>query len=363
MKTVDEKKVEVYFWHKITTKDKALLYEHLANLIDWWVTVIDSLYSFLEKTNNPKLYREIQNLLLFIESGDSFSISMKKLPYTFDKKEVAIVEAWESSGTLQRSFSSLARQLQQQEDLKAKVKWALTYPIIILVFLIFALFVIMIYVIPKLRPLFETTGVSLPFSTRTLIYTSEFFSNNIVAIIIVIFIWYFALKIYQKSYSWKRALDELYLNIPLVWDVYRNYIISQISSNLWLLIGAWIPIIKTLTLTGESSNNAIYIEAMEMVAASVASGNKITQSIENIDPKHKYFTNDFIQMISAGEKTSTINKVCDKISTQYTREVDNSIWILVKWIEPLAVAIAWIFVLWFAFSIFAAVIKITELVG
>ncbi|HBA44706.1 TPA: hypothetical protein DEG21_04535 [Patescibacteria group bacterium] len=85
------------------------------------------------------------------------------------------------------------------------------------------------------------------------------------------------------------------------------------------------PIIKTLTLTGESSNNAIYIEAMEMVAASVASGNKITQSIENIDPKHKYFTNDFIQMISAGEKTSTINKVCDKISTQYTREVDNSI--------------------------------------
>lgn len=363
MNTIDEKKVEVYFWHKITTKGKALLYEHLANLIDWWVTVVDALYSFLEKTNNPKLYKEIQNLLLFIESGDSFSISMKKLPYTFDKKEIAIVEAGESSWTMQRSFSSLARQLHQQEDLKAKVKWALTYPIIILVFLIFALFVIMIYVIPKLRPLFETTWVELPFSTRTLIYTSEFFSNNIVAIIFVIFIWFLALKIYRKSYSWKRVFDDLFLNLPLIWDVYRNYIISQISSNLWLLIWAWIPIIKTLKLTGESSNNAIYIEAMEMIANSVASGNKITQSIENIDPRHKYFTNDFIQMISAWEKTSTINKVCDKISTQYTREVDNSIWILVKWIEPLAIAIAWTFVLWFAFSIFAAVIKITELVG
>ncbi|MCK9272336.1 type II secretion system F family protein [Candidatus Gracilibacteria bacterium] len=363
MNTIDEKKVEVYFWHKITTKGKALLYEHLANLIDGGVTVVDALYSFLEKTNNPKLYKEIQNLLLFIESGDSFSISMKKLPYTFDKKEIAIVEAGESSGTMQRSFSSLARQLHQQEDLKAKVKGALTYPIIILVFLIFALFVIMIYVIPKLRPLFETTGVELPFSTRTLIYTSEFFSNNIVAIIFVIFIGFLALKIYRKSYSGKRVFDDLFLNLPLIGDVYRNYIISQISSNLGLLIGAGIPIIKTLKLTGESSNNAIYIEAMEMIANSVASGNKITQSIENIDPRHKYFTNDFIQMISAGEKTSTINKVCDKISTQYTREVDNSIGILVKWIEPLAIAIAGTFVLWFAFSIFAAVIKITELVG
>lgn len=355
--------IKVYFWNKITTKDKALFYEHLSNLIDGWVTIINAIYSFIDKTDNPKLAQEVVNLLLFIESWDSFSVAMKKLPFTFNKKEIAIVEAGESSGTMQRSFANLASQLQQEEDLRAKVKWALTYPIIIVVFLIFAVLVIMTYVIPKLKPLFETASIELPFSTRTLIITSEFIIGNFISIIFIIVALFLWLKLYKKSYSWKRFFDNLYLWLPLVWNVYRNYIISQISSNLWLLIGAGIPIIKTLNLTWESSNNIVYLEAINMVASKVSAWRKITESIEEIDPENRYFTTDFVQMMAAAEQTSTINKVCVKISAQYNKEVDNSIQILTKWIEPSAIAIAWIFVLWFAFAIFAAVLKITETVN
>ena len=189
MKNVNEN--NVYFWHKITIKDKALLYEHLSNLIDWWVTLTNALKWFLEKTQNPKLALEISNLLLFIESGDSFSTWMKKMPFVFDKKEIAVIEAWESSGALQKSLLSLSKQMSDQEILRSKVKWALTYPLIILVFLIIAVFVIMIYVIPKLRPLFETTWIELPLSTKALIFTSEFFSNNFYLIIIFLLILYF----------------------------------------------------------------------------------------------------------------------------------------------------------------------------
>ena len=353
----------VNFWNRITIKDKALLYEHLSNLIDWWVTVTNALKWFLEKTQNPKLWLEISNLLLFIESGDSFSIAMKKMPFIFNKKEVAIVEAWESSWTLQRSFLSLSLQLNQEEDLKKKVTWALTYPMIILLFLVIAVFVIMMYVIPKIQPLFESTWVELPLSTRMLIYVSQFFINDFYSIIVGIVIVVFVFKTYINTISWRRTLDDFYLSIPLVWTVYRNYIISQIASNLWLLIWAWIPIVKTLALTWDSSNNSIYKEAIYLVSKNVASGKKITQSIEDTDPEHKYFTNDFIQMMAAGEKTSTINKVCDKIANQYSKEVDSSLNILMKWIEPTALLIAWVFVLWFAFAIFSAVLKITETVS
>ncbi len=90
---------------------------------------------------------------------------------------------------------------------------------------------------------------------------------------------------------------------------------------------------------------------------------KITDSFEKIDPHHALFTQDFIQLLGAGERTSTINKICAKIAAQYTREVDSSVATLVKFVEPGAVLIAGMFVLWFAFAIFSAVLKITDTVG
>lgn len=353
----------VYFWNKITIKDKALFYEHLSNMVDWWVSVIKALEWFLEKTQNPLLAREIANLLVFIESWDPFSTAMKKLPYIFSNKEVAIVEAWESSWTMQKSFDSLSKQLRTQEELKQKATQSLTYPIIIMCVLIIAVIVIMTYVIPKIKPLFETAWIELPFATKTLIGTSEFFLNNFFLIIFGIIATILGLKIFSKTDSGKKYFDTLYLKMPLVWDVYRNYIIAQVSSNLGLLIQAGIPIIKTLKLSWDSSNNEIYKQAIYMVADSVSQWKKLTGSIEEVDPEHRYFPADLIQMFEAWEKTSTLNKVCDKLSNQYTREVEHSINVLVKWIEPLAIVIAWIFVLWFAFAIFSAVMMITETVA
>lgn len=363
MKNLEEyRNISVYFWHKITPYEKAFFYDHLANLIDWWVWVIWALEWFLEKTNNPKLAREIANLLIFVDSWDNFSIAMKKLPDVFDAKEVAIVEAWESSWTMQKSFENLAVQLKDQEELKQKVKWALTYPIIIMVFLCIAVLVIMTYVIPKLIPLFATAWVELPFVTKTLIYTSNFIIWHFILILVFIFALIFSIKTFAKTEKWKLFFDTLYLRLPLISSVYKSYVIAQVASNLWLLISAGIPIIKTLTLAWLASNNDAYNEIINWVAQKVSMWKKLTQSFEEMDEDHFYFTNDFIQMISAWEKTSTVNKVCYKIHKQYTREVEHSLWILIKWIEPVAILISWLFVVWFASAIFSAVLKITETV-
>lgn len=363
MKNIEEyRNIPVYFWHKITPLDKALFYEHLSNLIDWWVAIIAALEAFLEKTSNPRLASEIANLLIFVDSWDNFSIAMKKLPDVFDSKEVAIVEAWESSWTMQKSFENLSIQLRDQEELTQKVKGALTYPLIIMVFLCIAILVIMTYVIPKLTPLFATAWVELPFVTRTLIATSNFFISNFILIIIFIFWLFFGIKTFAKTENWRRFFDSLYLRLPLISSVYKNYVIAQVASNLWLLISSWIPIIKTLTLAWLASNNLAYNDIILWVAKKVSMWNKLTKSFEEMDSDHYYFSNDFIQMISAWEQTSTVNKVCYKIHKQYTKEVEHSLSILIKWIEPMAILISWLFVVWFAAAIFSAVLKITETV-
>ena len=102
---------------------------------------------------------------------------------------------------------------------------------------------------------------------------------------------------------------------------------------------------------------------MAGVVAQVEQGNKIADSFVFVDERGEYFTPDFTQLLSAAEKTSTINKVCAKIATQYNREVDNSVATLIKFVEPGAILISGGLVVWFAFAIFSAVLKITETVG
>lgn len=264
---------------------------------------------------------------------------------------------------MQKSFANIADELRNQTELIRKVKGALAYPFIIVIFLALAMITIMTYVIPKIEPLFMNTGVELPAATQALVNTSRFMQHNFILIIFLIIAGFFAFKAYEKSEYGRRTLDQLYLSLPLIGDVYRNYIIVRVASSLALLLESGIPIIKTLELTADGSNNAIFAEKISDISKRVESGKRLAESIELVDPEFQTFTQDFSQIVSAGERTSTVNKVCRKLAEQYAREVDSSITILVRFIEPLAILIAGLFVLWFAFGIFSAVLKITETVG
>ena len=190
---------EIRFYHRISVREKSVFYEHLSNLLDGGVTVISALASFLEKTENPKMYRSIRELLLFVESGDPVSTAMKKFPKFFERSEVSIVESGEQSGTLQKSFASLAKDLRDTEDVKSKVKNALTYPAIILLFLVGAIVLVMTYVVPKLIPLFESTGTDLPFITKTLVWSSGFVRSHIIFIVALIVLTIFIGKAYIST--------------------------------------------------------------------------------------------------------------------------------------------------------------------
>ena len=180
--------VETRFWHTISLKEKAVFYEHLGNLLDGGVTLVEALESFCAKIKNPLLYQEITSVLRLIDSGDSMSIALKKHPHTFDKSEVSIIEAGEQSGTMQRSFASLADDLRNRDDLRRKLVSAMTYPLIIMGFLLAAIVIVMVFVIPKLLPLFETSGTELPLSTRSLVATSNFLANHFFLIIFFLII-------------------------------------------------------------------------------------------------------------------------------------------------------------------------------
>ncbi len=361
--TQNNKQKEIIFFKSVSSVEKYNFFEYLSVMVDSWVTISDALDSVLARIKNPFFIEKIDELKTYVNSGDSFSKSMRKVPQIFDIWEVSIIEAWESTWMLVEALQKLSDDLKRTSELKKKVKGALTYPIIIFLFLILAVIIVLSYVIPSLTPLFETAEVELPAATVALIGTSNFLINNYWYIIFVVFAWIVAFVWYRSTPEWKNKINNILLSTPLIGAVFQNYVLSNISASVWTLVGSWVNIIKALRLTGKSTGSELYESLFERIIEKVSNGKKIVESMEEVDSQGRYFPLDFLQMLSVWEKTARIEEISKKINAQYTREVDYSLANLTKWIEPIAILIAWTFVLWFAFAIFGAILKVTQTVN
>lgn len=352
--------IKKWLFSKIKDTEKANFYEYLSVMIEWGVAISKALDTLDKRIKNKYFLSKILELKWLVNTWDNLSKAMKKTPWIFDDSEIAIIESWENSWKLEQSLATLSEKLKDRHELKKKVKNSLTYPMIIFVFLLISVTIVMVFVIPNLMPIFVDAKIDLPLATKALIWTSNFIKWNFLLIVFLILATWFFISGYKKTESWKTFFDNLLLNIPVIWDLARNYILANISINMWTLIAWGIPIIKALDLTWRATNNVVYIEAFEEIKEGISKWNKIVDSMIDSDKSWDLFPSDFLQMLSVWEKTASIQKVCLKINKQYNREVQNSLEALTKWVEPIAILLAWVFVSWFAFAVFWAILKVTQ---
>jgi len=353
---------DLILFKRVSDIEKFNFYEYLSVMIDAWVSISDILDSFIEKTDNPFFREKIKELKAFVASWDYISKAMRKIPQIFDSWEVSIIESGETTWKLVEALQKLSDDLKRVYELKQKIKWAMTYPIMIFLFLILAVIIVLTYVIPKILPLFESANIELPVATRALVATSDFLINNYSYIIFVIFALIVAFVWYRTTNEWRNKINNILLKTPLIWDVYRNYVLANVSSSLGSLVGSGISIIKALKLTWKSSGSSLYEHLFDQIITKVSNWQKIVEAMEEIDKDRIYFPIDFIQMLSVWERTAKIEQICRKINIRYLREVDQSLNNMTKWIEPIAIFFAAGFVLWFAFAIFGAILKVTDVV-
>ena len=354
---------DLHLFQKISLVDKFNFYEYLSVMLDGGVTISESLDSVQTKIKNKFFREKIKQLQIYVSSGDSFSKSMKKIPQVFHSWEVSMIESWEATGKLSLSLGSLSENLRKSYDLRSQIKGALTYPVIIFLFLLLAIVVVLAYVIPAISQLFETSEVALPFATRALITASDFVIYNWFYIIFFIGAFTVGFYGYKNTQKGKANLDYILLGLPLIGKVYKNYLLASLSTNLGSLISSGVPVVQALSLSARSLNNMVYETHLNEVIQKVSAWQKIVSSMEEVDPQHHLFPLDFLQMLWVWEKTASLDTVSQKLTAQYTREVNYSLTSLTKWIEPIAILMAGIFVSWFAFAIFGAILRVTETVS
>jgi type II secretory pathway component PulF len=141
--------------------------------------------------------------------------AMRKIPDFYGEKEIAIVESGEQTGMLRTTFDAIAKEMRMQEELRRKVLGALTYPFIIMIFLMLALIVVMVYVIPQIMPIIAEMTTDIPFSTRSLIAVSDFFSQNLLVISIVSLAFCLLVYGYSNTEHGRRFFDREKLSFPI----------------------------------------------------------------------------------------------------------------------------------------------------
>jgi len=239
------------------------------------------------------------------------------MPDVFPSSEAAVVQAWEESGNLVQSLNKLSEDLVSRYELSQKIKWAMTYPIIIFLFLLWAVAIVLIYVIPEVKTMFMEQGIDLPFATIALIATSDFLVNHYLFLLFLIvsaIVFFFA---YITTEWWKKTVNYFVMNLPLIGKVYRNYSLAQISGSLWSLNAGWISIVKTLKLVWEGTGSYIYKNLLFDVSKDVSWWKTLVESMTDRDETREFFPHDFLQMLSVWEKTATLEEVTKKIKNQY----------------------------------------------
>lgn len=288
------------------------------------------------QTNSKLLKRIILDLKIQVESGITLSKALEKHKKHFSELFVNMIAAGETSGKLDEVLKRLAVQMRKDHALIAKIKGALTYPVIIVVAMIGVGVVMMIYVIPQLSTVFSEAGAELPLITRLLMAASNFISKQGLWVLIGLIGAIFGIRRLLKTKRGKYVYDKLLLKLPIFAPIIKKVNLARFSRSLNSLLATDIPIVKTFEIIGKTLGNIHYQNAMKMAAEQLKTGATVQKCLE-VYPA--LFTPIILQMIAVGEESGTLDTITEELASFYEEEVDQTMNNLSTIIEPIIMLI------------------------
>ncbi|MCX5797737.1 MAG: type II secretion system F family protein [Elusimicrobia bacterium] len=322
---------------KVTNRDLVLFSRQLSTLVGAGVPIVQSLAILENQAENPAFRDVLKTVRGDIESGLSISDALKKHPDAFPELYTSMIKAGELGGILDTILERLTAYLESNEALRAKVKSAMMYPIIILTICAVITIFLLTFVIPRFATIFESFGAKLPLLTQILLDLSNFVKNPIVFICICLSPvagWY-ALKYINKTAAGKKFIDGRILVIPLFGIILKKVAVARFTRTLGTLIKSGVPILQALETVASTAGNVVIAEAVLSARESIREGGHLSDPLK----KSGVFPNMVTAMISVGEETGALDTMLAKIADFYDQEVDTAVKGLTSLIEPIVIVI------------------------
>jgi type IV pilus assembly protein PilC len=317
---------------KIKPKTLQIFSRQFATMIEAGLNVVAALVILEEQTEDQYFATIVAELRADVEGGLLLSEAMSRHPKVFDRLFVSMVQAGEAAGILDTVLDRVAFQIEKATQIKRRVKGAMLYPTMVLIFATLVLIGMLMFLVPIFVNIFEDLGGELPTLTQYVVNASNVLRNDWYIVFPVIIGLIFGIRKYKKTEPGRQLWDRIKLRIPMkIGDVVLKVTMARFSRTLSTLVAAGVDIIKALEITGQTSGNWVVEDALASVRAKVHEGVPIAQPLV----ENPIFPPMVSQMVKIGEETGELEKMLSKIADFYEDEVDAAISTLTSIIEPL----------------------------
>lgn len=324
------------FFNKVKTKDRVLFARQLSTLINAGLPLSQSLRSVADQTTSKPLRAIINSVIVDVEAGKSLSSSLAKYPKVFNRIFINLVEAGETSGTLDKELERIAIQQEKDADVVSKVRGALIYPAVVMLVMIGVVVFMIVKVVPQIQLLYTSfPGASLPIETKVLIDLSKAIIGYWWVFILLIIIGAFLFARWARTDSGVRSIDIIKISTPPFKSLFMKIYMARFSRTTASLIGAGVPLLSVLQITSESVANYQVKHSIMKAAEKVKGGTSLGDALTG-DP---YFLPLVPNMLKIGEKSGSVEAMMTKSAEYYETEVENIVKNLSTIIEPIMMVI------------------------
>ena len=316
---------------KVKQKSLQVFSRQLATMIEAGVSVVAALVTLEEQTDDKYLAEVLAEVRADVEAGLVFSAALARHPKVFNRLFVAMVEAGESSGTLDTVLDRIATQIEKETQIKRRVKGAMVYPAVVITFATLVLIFMLLFIVPVFADVFKDLGGELPKPTQIVMAASNALRAWWFIIFPVIIAAIFGLRRWKRTERGRQLWDQFKLKIPMkIGDVVQKVALARFARTLSTLLAAGVDIISSLEITGATSGNWVVEESLRNVRERVHEGVPISEPLQ----ENEIFPPMVSQMVKIGEETGELDDMLAKVADFYEDEVDSSIQALTSIIEP-----------------------------
>ena len=312
------------------------------------IPIMRAIHGLCDTAHGKPLRRALQSLESELGSGRPLSTAMQAHPKVFNSLFIAIVHVGENTGRLEESFLQLSNYFALELETRKRIKTAMRYPMLVLGFIVAAMFILNIFVIPTFANMFAKFGVELPLATRILLATSHFFVNwwwlLLLLGVAAVGGWSRWVKTAKGELTWHRWQ----LKLPLIGSIISRSLLARFARSFAMMLRAGVPLNQALNMVAEAVDNAFVAGRIREMRTGVERG----ESLLRTATASQLFTPLVMQMFAVGEETGQVDELMQEAAEFYEREVDYDLKTLTSRIEPILLVIVACMVLILALGIF-----------
>lgn len=335
----------------VPLRDKVIFFRQLATMIKAGVTLGNALNILVDQTKNPRLADSIRRVKMAVDGGFSLSGALRTRA-EFSTLMVSIVSAGEEGGKLDESLDRLATFLERQDELRRKIVSAVTYPAVVILFAFFILYILVTVVMPRFSQVFRGLNVPLPTLTVQVFNFSEWMAEFWYIPLLAVLLFGVAVSMLAKNKDTKPAMDAMKLRLPMVGDIFFKSAMARSNRTLASLVDSGVPILKSLEMTAEVTDNAVIGKAYTSLRDAARKGASLGDTAKNIP----VFPVMIAHMMKVGEETGQLETMLDKVAGWFEMELDEKIKRLTSILEPVLIIFVGGIVALVALAIFTPIV-------